>query len=232
MWQGKPKKGGLCMLIVIEGVDGSGKQTHTELLLKKLSSNKDVLKIQFPDYNSNSSALVKMYLAGEFGTKPDDVNPYVASSFYAVDRAASYLKNWKTVLEQGTIILADRYTTSNAIHQASKLCGAEQESFLSWLFDYEYNLLKLPKPNLVVFLDMPPEYGLELTKSRENKFTGEQAKDIHEKDEAYLRNSYMTALKVANKYGWNIIKCVNNGKIRSIEEINNEVYNLVVECIK
>jgi len=220
------------MLIVIEGVDGSGKQTHTELLFNKLSLNKNVLKIQFPDYNSSSSALVKMYLAGEFGTKPEDVNPYVASSFYAVDRAASYLKNWKSSLEKGTIILADRYTTSNAIHQASKLKGEEQESFLNWLFDYEYNLLKLPKPNLVLFLDMPPEYGLNLIKSRENKFTGEQAKDIHEKDEAYLNTSYLTALKVANKYGWQIVKCVKNGKIRSIEEINNDVYDLVVKCIK
>lgn len=217
------------MLIVIEGVDGSGKQTHTDKIYSRLTQNgKSVKKIHFPDYDSDTSALVKMYLNGQFGQNPDDVSPYVASSFYAVDRIASYLMSWKKEYETGDIILADRYTTSNAVHQAGKLGKDERDSYLDWLFDFEYNVLGLPNPDLVVFLDMPPQYGLELIRNRDNKITGENEKDIHEKDVSHLSKSYQNALCVAQKYGWSIVKCVSDGKIRSIDEINDEIFNLII----
>ena len=216
------------MLIVIEGVDGSGKQTHTEnvynLLLK---DNIPTRKIHFPVYESDSSALVKMYLAGTFGEKADDVNAYASSSFYAVDRIASYLSDWKSDYESGKVVISDRYTTSNAIHQASKLEGDAQDKYLNWLFDYEYNLIGLPKPDAVIFLDMPPEYGAQLILNRNNKATGETSKDIHEKDENHILTSYNTAKKIADKFGWKIINCVKNGKIRTIDEITNEIYDFV-----
>lgn len=216
------------MLIVIEGVDGSGKQTHTDKIYKRLmQEGKNVKEIHFPDYNSETSALVKMYLGGSFGEKAEDVSPYVASSFYAVDRIASYIMNWKNEYQSGQVILADRYTTSNAIHQACKLSDGEQGKYLDWLFDFEYNILGLPKPDLVIFLDMPPQYGLELIRKRDNKITGQQEKDIHEKDTAHLNNSYKTALFVAKRYGWNVIRCVDDGKIRPVDEINDEIYNLI-----
>lgn len=216
------------MLIVIEGVDGSGKQTHTDRIYKRLVSHcKCVKEIHFPDYNSDTSALVKMYLGGSFGQKPEDVSPYVASSFYAVDRIASYLAGWRSEYERGDVILADRYTTSNAVHQAAKLEGAERDAYLDWLFDFEYRILGLPKPDLVVFLDMPPEFGAALIKSRDNKITGGQDKDIHEKDARHLDKAYQNALYIAEKYGWSIIRCVADGKVRPIDEINDEIYNLI-----
>lgn len=217
------------MLIVIEGVDGSGKQTHTEKIFQRLvHDGRRVKKIHFPDYESDTSALVKMYLSGKFGQKPDDVSPYVASSFYAVDRIASYLQNWKKEYEQGDLILSDRYTTSNAVHQAGKLSGDERDCYLDWLFEYEYNTLGLPKPGLVVFLDMPPKFGLELIRKRDNKITGENEKDIHEKDIAHLTKAYDTALYVAQKYGWSVVKCVSGEKIRTIDEINDEIFKLII----
>jgi len=216
------------MLVVIEGVDGSGKQTHTDRIYNRLAvQGKSVKKIHFPDYDSDTSALVKMYLGGSFGQRPEDVSPYIASSFYAVDRIASYLAGWKQEYERGDIILADRYTTSNAVHQAAKLEGAERDEYLDWLFDFEYRVLGLPKPDLVVFLDMPPELGAELIKSRDNKITGGQDKDIHEKDASHLEKAYQNALYIAEKYGWSIVRCAMDGAVRSIEEINDEIFNMI-----
>jgi len=217
------------MFIVIEGVDGSGKQTQSQILFDKLSLTIKTKKIQFPNYDSNSSALVKMYLAGEFGSNADDVSPYVASSFYAVDRIASYLKDWKKDLDSGTVIIADRYTTSNAVHQAGKIKGDERDVFLDWLFDYEYNVLKLPKPDVVIFLDMPPEYGRQLMENRNNKITGESEKDIHERDFKYLHNAYNCAIAVAKKYNWNIISCVKEGVVRSVDDIHKDILRSIIE---
>ena len=216
------------MLVVIEGVDGSGKQTQTQLLHDRLKDNFKIRRLTFPDYNSDTSALVKMYLGGEFGNKPESVNAYASSSFYAVDRIGGYLKDWHEDYERGDFILCDRYTTSNAVHQAGKLSGKERDDYLEWLFDYEYRLLGLPKPDLVFFLDVPPDVSRELMKNRSNKITGESEKDIHESNADYITKSYENALYVAKKCGWNVIECVKNGKLRSIEDINDEIYNLVM----
>ncbi len=216
------------MLAVIEGVDGSGKQTQTELLYSKLVKNCKVRRLSFPVYDSDTSALVKMYLGGKFGENADHINPYTASSFYAVDRIGSYLADWYKNYKNGDFILCDRYTTSNAVHQASKLSGAEKDKYLDWLFDYEYNILGLPKPDVVVFLDVPPEVSQKLMKDRNNKITGNAEKDIHERDKDFLKHSYENALYVAKKCGWSVVNCVKDGNIRSIDDIGEEVYNLVI----
>lgn len=216
------------MLIVIEGIDGSGKQTQTDKIYGRLcAEGKKVRKIRFPDYDSDSSALVKMYLGGAFGSKPEDVSPYVASSFYAVDRIASYLRDWKTDYNEGSIIIADRYTTSNAVHQAGKLDEDKRSDYLNWLFDFEYNILGLPKPDKVIFLDMPPQFGAMLISGRDNKITNGSEKDIHEKDSKHMIHSYNNALWVAKKYGWKIVGCVQDEKLRPVEDINDEIYKII-----
>lgn len=220
-------------LIIIEGTDGSGKQTQSELLYKKLVENNiDVKKITFPDYESDSSMLVKMYLRGDFGDKAEDVNPYVSSTFYTCDRFASYKMKWGKDYEGGTLILSDRYTTSNMVHQASKIENVdERQEFLDWLIDYEFNIYGLPEPDMVVFLNMSPEKSRELMRNRNNKFSGEKEKDIHEKDQDYLIKSYNNAMEVAQKYGWVIIDCVDDARIKTIEEINDEIYRKVNEIL-
>lgn len=216
-------------LIVIEGVDSSGKATQTELLYKRLSEiYSNVSKVSFPNYDSPSSAIVKMYLSGDFGTEADEVNPYTASSFFAVDRFASVNGVWKDLFFGDGIVIADRYTTSNMVHQASKIEGREdKDAFLDWLYDFEYNKLSLPRPDLVIFLDMPVEYAKELMKKRKNKIDGGDVKDIHESDTAYLKKSYDNAVTVAEKYGWHRILCVADGKVRSIEDISREIFDKV-----
>ncbi len=216
------------MLVVIEGVDGSGKQTQSQMLFDRLSENFEVRRLAFPNYESQTSTLVKMYLGGDFGTKPEDVNAYASSTFYAADRIGSYLMDWRGDYEQGKFILCDRYTTSNAVHQAGKLDGEDRDRYLDWLFDYEYNLLGLPKPDFVFFLNVPADVSKKLMENRNNKITGQQEKDIHENNTEYLEKSYNNALYVAKKCGWNVIECVKDGKLRSVEDINNEIYNLVM----
>ncbi len=219
------KKG---ILIAIEGVDASGKQTHSELLFEKLKNDgKTVRKISFPMYDSPSSNLVKMYLSGEFGEHAEDVSAYTASTFFAADRFATYRTDWGKDYEKGTIIIADRYVSSNMIHQASKLSGAEKDKYLDWVDDFEYGIYNLPRPDVNIFLDMPPEFGEKLMRERENKFTKESEKDIHERDFSYLKKSYENACYIAKKYGWTVISCVRDGKIRTIDEINAELYGIV-----
>lgn len=216
-------------LIVIEaGTDASGKTTQAAKIYEKLSRlQTNVHQIKFPDYESPSSALVKMYLNGEFGKKPDDVNSYAASTFYAVDRYASYHNKWKNLLEKGSIIIADRYTTSNMVHQASKIASIEKrEEFLDWLWDLEFNKLLLPIPDLVLFLNMPPEQSCRLMDNRR-----EQERDIHEQDLDYLINTYQNACWIARKYNWVIINCFENERIKSIEEINQEVFKVIQDRI-
>ncbi|GAA0179716.1 thymidylate kinase [Clostridium sediminicola] len=221
-------------LIIIEATDGAGKKTQSDLLYKRLlDEGNKIKKIEFPNYKDSSSALVKMYLNGEFGTKPGDVNAYVASTFYAVDRFASYKREWKEFYENGGIILADRYTTANMVHQASKMDNIkEKEDFLQWLCDFEFGKFGLPQPDCVVFLNMPPENSQQLMKNRKNKINGEEEKDIHEKDKEYLVKSYETACYVAQKYNWLKIDCVDNGNIKSIEKIHDQIYREIKNVIK
>ena len=220
-------------LIVLEACDGSGKATQTKKLYDRLLlEHKNVLKVEYPDYNSNSSALIKMYLNGEFGDKPDDVNAYAASTFYAVDRYASFKKSWKDFYDKGGIILADRYTTSNMVHQAAKIHDEEEKNkFLTWLWELEFKLMGLPVPDAVIFLDVPPEYGKKLMLNRKNKFTGKDDKDIHEKNMNYLVDSYNNACKIADKYNWIRINCISNNNIKSIEQIHNDIYKNILKVL-
>ena len=215
-------------LIVIEGTDGSGKSTQFKLLTQRLEQEGRVFQeLVFPQYSEPSSALIRMYLGGEFGSNPSDVNAYAASAFYAVDRYASFKKVWGQWYEEGGVILSDRYTTSNAVHQSSKLPEEQLEPFTEWLFDYEYNLLGLPAPTCVIFLDMPPLMSFKMLEKRQ----GEPG-DIHELDHEYLIRCHQRALKVCEKYGWHRISCVENGKIRSIEEINRDILDIVLKEIR
>ena len=217
-------------IFVIEGVDASGKESQSKALFQRLiEDGLDVIRLSFPDYESDSSALVKMYLAGDFGKDPQAVTPYVASTFYAADRFASYTTKWKEHYAHGGIVIADRYTTANMVHQASKIDDAREKlAFLDWLWNLEYEIYAIPKPDKVFFLDMPPEISFKLMKARENKITGDQAKDIHEKDTAYLLRSYENAHFVSEHYSWNIISCVDaNQSLKTIENISDEIYEQV-----
>ena len=217
-------------LIVLEGLDGSGKATQAKLLASQLeAAGKPVREVTFPNYESDSSALVRMYLAGQFGDKPDDVNAYAASSFYAVDRYAGYKADWGKFYEDGGIIIADRYTTSNAVHQCSKLPPEQWESFLHWLFDYEFHLLSLPAPDLVIYLQVDPAVSQKLMTQR---YHGDESrKDVHEKDVEYLNRSRKAAEFCAAHLGWQIVFCTQNDEMRSIEDINQEVKHLADAAI-
>lgn len=217
-------------LIAIDGVDASGKQTHTELLAEYLTRKGfRVRRLSFPMYENPSSTLVKMYLSGEFGKNADDVDAYCASTLFAADRFATFRSDWKKDYDDAdTIIVADRYVSSNMIHQASKIADIkEKDKFLDWLFDFEFNLYKLPKPDATIFLDMPPEYGRILMQNRDNKFSGEKELDIHESDYSYLEKSYENAKYVSEKFGWQHVLCVKDNKIRSIEDIQKEIIEMV-----
>ena len=213
-------------LIVIEGLDGSGKATQTALLKNALKqAGYPVKHISFPDYNSPSSALVKMYLGGQLGSNPSDVNAYAASSFYAVDRYASYKQFWQQDYENGDIILADRYATSNAIYQLSKIDDDKKDEFLQWLEFYEYAQLQLPKPDVVIYLDMPIEISQKLMTKRYNG--DESKKDLHESNFIFLKECRNSALYSAKQQGWHIVKCAKDEMPRSIEDIHTAVMSVV-----
>lgn len=221
------------ILIAIEGVDGSGKETQTKRLIEKLEKDYKVKGICFPDYESPSSGLVKMYLNGDFGQNAKDVNAYVASTFYAVDRYASFNTKWKDFYNDGGIIVADRYASANMVHQAGKISDLkEKDKFLSWVNELEYEFYKIPKPDIVFFLDVPIEYRNEIVKGRKNKITGKDTQDIHEKDQNHLKESYESAQYVVEKFSWKKINCILDGKLRSIEDINNEIYVNVLKMIE
>ena len=221
-------------LFVIDGTDGSGKQTQFDLLKKHLTEDGiEYRTVSFPNYDSPSSSLVKMYLSGEFGENAKDVSPYIASTFYAADRYATFKKELQEYYDNGGIILADRYTTANMVHQAGKITDEnEREKYLNWLFDLEFNIYGLPVPSEVFFLNMPPKKVEELIKNRENKFTHNDKKDIHERDSKHLEESYNAACSLVGKYDWNEIKCVKNEEIRTREDIHNEIYNIVYKEIQ
>lgn len=216
-------------LIIIEsGSDASGKATQSEELLKKLTADGyNVRKVEYPNYKSESSTLVKMYLRGDFGKNADDVDAYIASTFFTADRYASFKTEWEEFYRSGGIVIADRYTTSNMVHQASKMEIEERDKYLDWLEDYEYNLFKIPRPDEVIFLNVPVDYSIKLMENRKNKFTGEDEKDIHESDKNYLRKTYNNSLYIADKYNWKRVECVENEQLRTIEDISNEIYKIV-----
>lgn len=220
-------------LFVIDGTDGSGKQTQLNKLKERLEKENIEYKLaSFPNYDNPSSSLVKMYLSGEFGENAKDVSPYIASTFYAADRYATYKTKLEKFYNEGGIVLVDRYTTSNMIHQAGKIKDEEErEKFLKWLWDFEFNLYGIPVPTKTFFLNMPTEYALKLIKERENKFTHTQTKDIHERDASHLRDSYNEAVRLVDKYGWKEIKCVENGRIKTIEEIHEEIWKEIKKYI-
>ena len=218
-------------LIVIEGLDGSGKSTQLELLESNLrQQGVDCKAVSFPNYESPSSTLVKMYLGGEFGKRPNDVNAFAASVFYTVDRYASFKSDWGKYYENGGTVVSGRYTTSNAVHQCSKLPESEWENFLEWLYDFEYQKVGIPKPDKVIFLDMPIEVSQKLLSKR---YEGDEGKkDIHEKDTEYLDRCRKAAIFTAKYSGWDIIPCAKDGEARTIEEIAEDVLKSVLEIYK
>ena len=218
-------------LIAFEGTDGSGKATQTRLLVEALEKQgRAVRQLTFPRYDQDSSMLVRMYLGGAFGTDPSAVNPYAASTFYAVDRYASYVQDWGKWYEEGGLVVTDRYTTSNAVHQAGKLPDGACGDYLRWLFHFEYDLMGLPRPDLVLYLDLPAELSAALRRQREQS-TGAKA-DIHEADEQYLRRCRENALRVADFDGWRRVDCGRDGAVRPPEDIHREVWTLVEPLLR
>ncbi|MGI6012942.1 MAG: dTMP kinase [Oscillospiraceae bacterium] len=213
--------------IVIEGIDGSGKSTQYRLLCERLTAEgHDFRKLVFPRYDNPSSALIRMYLNGEFGSHPADVSAYAASAFFAVDRYASYKTVWQDDYQNGRLILSDRYTTSNAVHQGSKLPEEALPDYLSWLRDFEFQRMALPEPDLVLYLDVDAETSLAQLSLRQHA-TNTQA-DIHEQDTDYLRACVRTGRYAADYFGWKRICCLNpDGSMRGIEEIHETVYTAV-----
>lgn len=221
-------------LIIFEGLDGSGKGTQTALTTQKLTERGvDLRQITFPNYASDSSALVKMYLSGQFGDKPDDVNAYASSSFYAVDRFASYKTDWGEFYKSGGLVLSDRYTTSNAVHQCAKLPPIHWDGFLNWLFDFEYKKIGIPTPDAVFFLEVDPQISQKLLSQR---YHGDDSKkDIQEKDLEYIARSKEAAEYCSKTLGWTIISCVKNDNgnktLRSVDDINNEIMDKIINKI-
>lgn len=217
-------------LIVIEGLDGSGKSTQEELLKKKLADiNIKVNFIKLPNYDDPACDLVKMYLSGRFGSDPSDVNAYAASSFFAVDRYVSYNCYWKEAYLNGEVFLADRYTTSNAYHQLTKTDKNDWDSYLEWLEDFEYNKMGIPKPDAVIYLDMPIEVSQKLMTSRYNG--DDSKKDIHEKNVAYLQSCREAADYACKKLGWTRVICGENGEPFPVENISEKVFAAVLRLL-
>lgn len=218
-------------LIVIEGTDGSGKSTQFRLLTDRLEAEQvKFQKLVFPQYSEPSSALIRMYLGGEFGKSPSDVNAYAASAFYSVDRYASYRKVWGKWYKEGGLVVSDRYTTSNAVHQTSKEPEDKREDFLNWLYDFEYDKLGLPRPDLVIYLDVPTDFTEKMLRHRESE-TNTHA-DIHEQDMQYLATCRRMGRAAAEHYGWTVIRCVRDGAMRSVEDIHEEIYRHVAACLE
>ena len=219
------------IFIDLEGLDGSGKTTQTELICKRLQADGiDYRQIKLPDYESDSSILVRKYLAGDFGKNAGDVNAYAASVLYAADRFASYTEKWGEDYRNGKLIFADRYTPANALYQMTKLDKADWDLFLEWLFDFEYEKIGIPAPDKVIFLDMPVEVSQRLMTSRYNG--DESKKDVHEANVEFLNACREAALYAADKYGWSVISCAENDEPLPIEVINDKVYKILLDTLK
>lgn len=218
------------MFIDLEGLDGCGKTTQTELICKRLEADGiGYKKIKLPDYDSDSSILVRKYLAGDFGKNAGDVNAYAASVLYAGDRFASFTEKWKEDYLNGKLIFADRYTPANAIYQMTKLSRTEWDSYIDWLFDFEYNKIGIPAPDRVIFLDMPVEVSQRLMTERYNG--DENKKDVHEANVEFLNACREAALYAAEKCGWVVVSCAENGEPLPIETINNKVYEILLDTL-
>ena len=224
----------MSLVIAVDGTDASGKKTQSDILADTLRNKfgLNVTEVSFPDYDDKSSTLVKMYLAGEFGNNANDTNAYAASSFFAVDRYASFVRHWRKEYESdNSVIILNRYTTSNAVHQLAKISDdTDKKNFLNWLYDYEFNKLGLPVPDLVYFLDMPPEYAEMLLNGRCDE-TG-AVKDIHEADKQHLLCAYNAAQYTCKEWGWTHIMCVKDGEIRSRQNIADELLEICVDALK
>lgn len=221
-------------LIVIEGTDSSGKETQTKKLYEKLlEKNLKVKKITFPNYESPACEPVKMYLAGEFGEDPLKINPYPISTMYAIDRYASFKKDWEKFYNEEGIVITDRYVQSNIIHQGSKIENLdEKKKYIDWLKDLEFEKIGVPKADLVIFINMPHEFAKMLMANRKNKINGENKKDIHERDLEYLKKSYENACEAAKQENWKEVHCVRDGQLKTIDEISEEIYKLVEDCLE
>lgn len=218
-------------LIVFEGIDGSGKSAHYRRVCQRLEAEGIAYNhIVFPRYDKESSALIRMYLGGEFGSNPADVNAYISSTFFAVDRVAAYRTDWGSIYNGGGFVLSDRYTTSNAVHQGAKLKNEELEAFFEWLYDFEYVKLELPKPDLVIYLDVDLDTSLARMKHRQEKT--HTSADIHEKDVSYLENCLRVADRAADYYGWMRIPFMKDGAERTIDEKHEEIYSIIKNAIQ
>lgn len=217
-------------LIVLEGLDGSGKGTQAGLLAGALSRRGAALRqVTFPDYQSPSSALVKMYLGGDFGKDPSDVNAYAASAFYAVDRFASFKRDWGEDYRRGTLILCDRYATSNMVYQMGKAPRQEWDQYLAWVEDFEYGKLGLPRPDLVLYLDMPIEVSQRLLLER---YHGDgEKKDIHENHLEFLRACGECARYAGQRLGWVTIPCAKDGVPLPVDDIHRAVLEAVTRAL-
>lgn len=213
-------------LIVFEGTDGAGKATQAGLMARRLAAEGvSFREIDFPRYGTPFALPVEQYLLGRLGAHPGDVSAYAATTFYAIDRYASYKEDWGGFYRKGGLVLANRYTTSNAVHQAAKLPEGEREEYLHWLFDLEYRRLELPEPDLVIYLDLPPEISAQLLRIRQE--STHTAADIHEQDEAYLRQCRENAREIARQLGWRRVDCSREGAVRAQEDIHRELWGLV-----
>lgn len=220
-------------IIVIEGTDSSGKETQTKILYERLKKEGyNIKSISFPNYKSDSSLFVRKYLNGEYGKDVDEIDPYIISTFYALDRYETFNKGIQEFYDKGGIVIADRYTTSNMVHQASKIYSeSEKDKYLEWVMEYEYGIFKLPIPNKVIFLDLPTEISNRLISKRVNKIDGSKVKDIHERSKEYLERSYNNAKYIANKYKWETVECSYKGEILGEHIIADKIYNEVKKIL-
>lgn len=220
-------------IFVIEGTDGCGKETQSKLLLESLlSKGYNVKRQSFPNYESQSSGPVKMYLNKELGENAKDIDAYQASVLFAVDRLCTMLAGFKNFLkDENAVLILDRYVESNLIHQAGKIKNlTERRKFAYWITNLEFNILKLPKPDMVLFLDMPPEISMTLAKKRSALKSGTK-QDIHEEDPQHIFDAYEAGTQIAKNFGWNVINCVKDGNAKTIEEIHEEIEKSVIECM-
>lgn len=216
-------------LIVLEGLDGAGKSTQLELLAARLASERPVRKLKFPDYQDPSSALVRMYLGGEFGANPEDTSAYAASILYAADRFASYRRHWRQDYENGTLLLSDRYTQANVIYQMPKLPHDEWKQYIDWLYDLEYNKMGIPRPDLVVLLDL--DSALAERQVMERYHGDASRRDIHERDYGFLRVCREAALTAADYLGWKVVSCGGPDGLLSREEISAALLEAVAPVL-